>query len=76
VVERHHLAPEDKQVRYVARDLTLAEYSAMLDWSVTSPNIYTAMCFEVAGSAINAVPVHANAFVHRTCSASNPAMWG
>ena len=61
---------EDKQARYVARMLSLAEWQSVLNWFVTSPNVYTAMCFEVAGGAINALPLETNAFIHRTAQFS------
>ena len=57
---------EDKQSRYVARNLSSIEWQAVLDWFVTSPNEYSAMCFEVTGGAINALPLETNAFIHRT----------
>ena len=57
---------EDKQARYVARDLSTTEWKSVLDWFVTSPVIYNAMCFEIAGGIINMPPLEANAFIHRT----------
>jgi len=56
---------EDKQARYVARDLTLAEWQSMLDFFVTSPNKWSYLYFEIYGGAINAYPVEDSAFVHR-----------
>jgi hypothetical protein len=61
---------EDKQARYVAATLSLAQWQNVLNWFVTSPNVYTAMCFEVAGGAINALPPETNAFIHRTAQFS------
>lgn len=58
--------PEDKQARYVGRDLATTEWQQVLDWFVTSPVNYNAMCFEVAGGAINNLPLETNAFIHRT----------
>jgi FAD/FMN-containing dehydrogenase len=58
--------PEDKQARYVSRNLTQTQWQKVLDWFVTSPSQYNAMCFEVAGGAINALPLETNAFIHRT----------
>jgi hypothetical protein len=57
---------EDKQARYVARELTEANFRELLDWFVTSPNPFSAMAFEVAGGGINAVPLEETAFIHRT----------
>jgi FAD/FMN-containing dehydrogenase len=56
---------EDKQARYVARDLTLAEWQAQLDFFVTSPNLYSYLYLEIYGGAINSYPVEGSAFIHR-----------
>lgn len=61
---------EDKQARYVARQLAQTEWRTMLDWFTTSPSLYSALCFEVAGGAINALPLETNAFIHRTAQFS------
>ena len=61
---------EDKQARYVAQNLTVAQWQSVLDWFVTAPDLYSAMCFEVAGGAINALPLETNAFIHRTAQFS------
>lgn len=61
---------EDKQARYVARDLNQAEWLSILDWFITTPGPYNAVCFEIAGGAINGLPLETNAFIHRTAQFS------
>ena len=56
---------EDKQARYVKRDLTLAEWQSMLDFFVTSPNQWSYLYLEIYGGAINAYPLEDSAFIHR-----------
>lgn len=56
---------EDKQARYVERDLTPAEWQLVLDFFVTSPNKWSYLYFEIYGGAINAYPVENSAFIHR-----------
>lgn len=54
-----------KRARYVARDLELGEWRALLDHFATCPNRLSYMCIEVYGGAINAAPHDLNAFIHR-----------
>jgi hypothetical protein len=56
---------EDKASRYVSRDLTPAEWRALLNYFVTSPSQYTYFYMEFYGGAINAYPYQNSAFVHR-----------
>lgn len=57
--------PEDKEARYVARDLSLNEWRAILDFMVTTPNRWSYMCLELYGGAINGYPLAQSAFIHR-----------
>ena len=60
---------EDKASRYVTRPLVAAEWRALLDYYVTSPNTLSYFYMEFYGGAINAYPAFpqpGNAFVHRT----------
>lgn len=57
--------PEDKQARYVARDLSREEWLAILDFFVTTPNPWSYMCLEIYGGAINDYPLEDSAFIHR-----------
>lgn len=57
---------ESKQTRYVARDLTLAEWRSLLDFLTTSPpNHYSYFYLEIYGGQINSYPVENSAFIHR-----------
>lgn len=57
---------EDKACRYVARDLTKAEWQGLLQFVCDkAPNTYTYMYLEFYGGAITAKPPLYNAFVHR-----------
>jgi FAD/FMN-containing dehydrogenase len=56
---------EDKQARFVARDLAPAEWRDCFDFFVTSPNPWSYMCLELYGGAINAYPIEDSAFIHR-----------
>jgi FAD binding domain/Berberine and berberine like len=57
---------ESKQTRYVARDLTLAEWRAMLDFLTNSPpNLWSYFYLEIYGGQINSYPVENSAFIHR-----------
>jgi hypothetical protein len=58
---------EDKASRYVAKNLTAAEWSSLLGYFVSKANNTMAyMYLEVYGGQIAAVPVADSAFVHRT----------
>ena len=57
--------PEDKEARYVARDLSPAEWRKILDFFVTTPNRWSYMCLELYGGAINDYPRAKSAFIHR-----------
>jgi hypothetical protein len=41
-----------------------------MDWFITTPGPYNAVCFEIAGGAINDLPLETNAFIHRTAQFS------
>jgi FAD/FMN-containing dehydrogenase len=56
---------EDKQTRYVTRDLTPEEWFALLDFYVTTPNPYSYICLELYGGAMNRYPIEQSAFIHR-----------
>jgi FAD/FMN-containing dehydrogenase len=62
--------PEDKQARYVGRDLTPEEWFALLDFYVTTPNPYSYICLELYGGAMNRYPVEQSAFIHRNSAFS------
>jgi hypothetical protein len=61
---------EDKQARFVARDLTPTEWQEIFDFFVTSPNPWSYMCLELYGGAINAYPAESSAFIHRNVAFS------
>lgn len=57
---------EDKASRYVARDLTRAEWTSLLEYIVTNPpNQMVYMYLEFYGGAIARYPVERSAFIHR-----------
>lgn len=57
---------EDKASRYVAKDLTKAEWTSILDlFTNEAPNDYTYMYLEFYGGKIAESPLSNNAFVHR-----------
>lgn len=57
---------EDKGSRYVARDLTPAEWQSLLELFLTgSPDTLSYMYLELYGGAIAGYPAALNAFVHR-----------
>ncbi len=56
---------EDKSSHYVARDLTLAEWTEMLTYMTTSVPNRAFAYMEVYGGAIREAPPLKNAFIHR-----------
>jgi hypothetical protein len=56
---------EDKVSRYVQQPLTAAQYRAILDYYVSTPNPYSYAYFECYGGAIASYPADGNAFIHR-----------
>ena len=56
---------EDKVSRYVARPLAKAEWRAMLERFLSTPNPYSYGYLEVYGGAIRAYPRDKSAFIHR-----------
>lgn len=56
---------EDKVSRYVEQPLSAAQYRAILDYYVTTPNPYSYAYFECYGGAIAGYPPEGNAFIHR-----------
>lgn len=64
-IEKRGMPNEDKEARYVARDLTEAEWLAIFDHFITTPNTFSYLYFEIYGGAINAYPVEDSAFIHR-----------
>lgn len=58
----------DKSSRYVAQDLTAAQWTAILNYFLTSQNNRAYGYLEFYGGAINAYPWEKNAFTHRTSS--------
>lgn len=59
---------ETKRCAYVERALTAAEYQRLIDYFVTTPNLYNIVGFEPYGGAINSVAPGERAFVHRTAN--------
>ncbi len=65
--------PEDKQARYVSKNLTPRQWQSLLDFYVTTPNQpnqYSYICLELYGGAMNAYPIEDSAFIHRTSAFS------
>ena len=56
---------EDKASRCVTAALAPAQWQALLDFYVTSPNTWSYAYLEFYGGAINAQPPEFNAYVHR-----------
>jgi len=65
LLPNRNMPNEDKQARYVKRDLTLAEWQSLLDFFVTSPNPWSYLYLEIYGGAINSYPVAGSAFIPR-----------
>ena len=60
---------ESKQTRYVARNLQLAEWQALIDFLAASPpNQLYYFYLEIYGGSINAYPVENSAFIHRNAA--------
>jgi FAD/FMN-containing dehydrogenase len=59
---------EDKQARYVERNLSAAEWTAILQHFIKSPNAWSYMYLEFYGGAINSYPTDQSAFVHRNAA--------
>jgi FAD/FMN-containing dehydrogenase len=59
---------EDKQSGYIQKTLAVSDWQAIIDYYLTTPNIYNTLVIEPYGGAINAYPVGNNAFIHRTAA--------
>jgi hypothetical protein len=61
--------PEDKQARYVSMNLSVQQWQSLLDFYMTTPNqpnLYSYICLELYGGAMNSYPIEDSAFIHRT----------
>ena len=59
---------EDKQAGYIQNSLQLADWQAIIDYYMTTPNIYNTVVIEPYGGAINRYPVASSAFIHRAAA--------
>jgi hypothetical protein len=59
---------EDKQSGYVQNTLAVSDWQAIIDYYLTTPNIYNTLVIEPYGGAINAYPAGNSAFIHRTAA--------
>ena len=56
---------EFKRSGYIGKPLGPADWTKIINYFLTSPNIYDIVAIEAYGGAINAVPKYDTAFIHR-----------
>jgi FAD/FMN-containing dehydrogenase len=59
------IPPLQRVSRYVSRDLTQAEFRAMLDFYATAPNRLDTLYVQALGGPMNAIARGSSAFIHR-----------
>jgi FAD/FMN-containing dehydrogenase len=59
---------EDKQAGYIKQTLQQSDWQAIIDYYLTTPNLFNTIVIEPYGGAINQTPVTECAFVHRSAS--------
>ena len=61
---------EDKQGRYVDRDLTVSEWASILNYFLSSKDTSNYAYLEFYGGLINSYPIEDSAFIHRNVAFS------
>jgi hypothetical protein len=62
------IPPLQRVSRYVSRDLTAAEFRAILDYYATAPSKLDTLYLQAMGGPMNAIPRASSAFIHRNAA--------